>query len=154
MHLWHTKWSNSSDKIPATPSEALLHANEKMFPNLNCLFRIICTLPVTSCECERSISVLRRLKTYLRATKGEERLTGLALMHIHYAMDLNKEEIINSFAEQHLRRMVLNLLDRTVIAYSVHVHCKRQRFICYVNKICINERQSCSTVFPDPPDVR
>ena len=37
------------------------HANEKMFPNLNCLFR-----------------VLRRLKKYLRATTGEEWLTGLA----------------------------------------------------------------------------
>ena len=30
VHLWHTKWNNCSDKIPATPSEALLHANEKI----------------------------------------------------------------------------------------------------------------------------
>ena len=51
------------------------------------------------------------MQTYLCATTGEERLTGLALMHIHYAMDLNLEEIINSFAKQHPRRMVLNLLD-------------------------------------------
>ena len=25
VHLWHTKWMNNSDKIPATSSEALLH---------------------------------------------------------------------------------------------------------------------------------
>ena len=29
VHLWHTKWNNCSDKIPAMPSEALLHANER-----------------------------------------------------------------------------------------------------------------------------
>ena len=25
VHLWHTKWNNCSDKIPAMSSEALLH---------------------------------------------------------------------------------------------------------------------------------
>ncbi len=30
-------------------------------PNTNTILRLICTIPVTSCECERSVSVLRRL---------------------------------------------------------------------------------------------
>ena len=71
------------------------------------LLRIICTLPVTSCECERSISVLRRLKSYLRSTMGQERLSGLALMHVNYGMELNLDEIISTFARQHPRRMLL-----------------------------------------------
>ena len=48
------------------------------------LLQIICTLPVTTSTCERSVSVIRRLKTYLRAAMGQERMSGLALMHIHY----------------------------------------------------------------------
>ena len=111
LRLWHCKWSSYPYELPNTPSKSLQHASERMFPNINCLLRVICTLPVTTCECERSISVIRRLKTYLRATMGEERLSGLALMHIHYDMDLNVEEIIDIFARQHPRRMLLNLSD-------------------------------------------
>ena len=51
--------------------------------------------------------VLRRLKTYLRTTIGQERLTGLALIHLHYSMDLDLDEIVNIFARQHPRKMLL-----------------------------------------------
>ena len=91
-----------------TPADSLVFASETIFPNIHCLFRLICTLPVTSCECERSISVLRRLKTYLRSSMGQERLSGLALMHIHYGMELDLDEIINIFARKRPRRMVLS----------------------------------------------
>ena len=53
------------------------------------------------------MSVLRRLKTYLRSTMGQERLSGLALIHIQYGMELDLEEIINIFARKHSRRMEL-----------------------------------------------
>ncbi|XP_064406466.1 52 kDa repressor of the inhibitor of the protein kinase-like [Halichondria panicea] len=62
---------------------------------------------LTSCECERSVSVLRRLKTYLRSTMGQERLSGLALLHTQYGMKLNLDEIVNMFARKHSRRMEL-----------------------------------------------
>ena len=58
LHLWKCKWQRYSGELPNTPSKALLHASASMFPNINCLLRIICTLPVTNCECECSISVL------------------------------------------------------------------------------------------------
>jgi len=34
-------------------------------------FQILAVTPVTTCTCERSISALRRLKTYLRSTMGQ-----------------------------------------------------------------------------------
>ena len=40
-------------------------------------------LPITTATTERSFSALRRLKTYLRSTMKEDRLSGLALMDIH-----------------------------------------------------------------------
>ena len=54
------------------------------FPNLYFLFKIAATLPVTSCECERSISTMRRLNNYVRCTMGASRLSSLAIMHIRY----------------------------------------------------------------------
>ena len=104
VHLWHTKWRNCFDKVPAMPLEALLHANVEMFPNLNCLFRIICTLPVTSYECERSIYRLENLPPcHDREELKADRVSFNA--HTLYAIDLNLEDII---AKQHPRRMWYN----------------------------------------------
>ena len=88
--------------------QSLEHATESMFPNIHILLGLICTLPVTSSEFERSISVLRRLKMYLRSTMGQEIMTGLALMYIKYGMELNLDDIINIFAGQHQRRMLFS----------------------------------------------
>ena len=54
------------------------------FPNLYMLLKIAATLPVTTCECERSISTMRRLNNYMRCTVGESKLSALALMHINH----------------------------------------------------------------------
>ena len=54
------------------------------FPNLYILVKIATTLPVTSCECERSISTMRRLNNYMRCTMGESRLSAQVIMHIKY----------------------------------------------------------------------
>ena len=42
------------------------------FENIKVILRILGTLPITSCECERSISTLRNLKNYQRSTMVEE----------------------------------------------------------------------------------
>ena len=47
--------------------------------------------------------------TYLRSSMGQEQFFGLALLHIHYSLKLNLEEIVNIFARQNPRRMVLDL---------------------------------------------
>ena len=75
------------------------------FPNLYMLLKIVATLPVTTCECERSISTMRRLNNYMRCTMGESRLSSLALMHIKYDMPVNLEEIVNLFEGLHPRMM-------------------------------------------------
>ena len=107
LHMWKCKWKVvEKSGLPDTPSKSLEHADESMFPNIHILLHLICTLPVTSSECDCSISVLRRLKKYLRSTMGQERMTGLALMHIEYGMELILDDIINFFFGQHQRRML------------------------------------------------
>ena len=74
--------------------------------------KIFSTLPITTCECERNVSALRRLKTYLRSTMSQTRLTRLALLHIQYNMDIDFDEIIRRFARLRPRRMELaNILS-------------------------------------------
>jgi hypothetical protein len=41
---------------------------------------------------------LKRLKSYLRNSTSENRLTGLALMSIHRSISINTEKVINNFA--------------------------------------------------------
>uniref|UniRef100_A0A6P7FII3 Zinc finger MYM-type protein 1-like n=1 Tax=Diabrotica virgifera virgifera TaxID=50390 RepID=A0A6P7FII3_DIAVI len=58
------------------------------------LLGILAVLPVTTASVERSFSTLKRLKTYLRNSIGEERLTSLALLSIHRDLQMKTEEII------------------------------------------------------------
>lgn len=52
-----------------------------IFPNISVLLQIACTLPVTSCECERSASALRRLNKYMQASMGKG-----AFRTLHYSI--------------------------------------------------------------------
>ena len=84
--------------MPDTAAKALSACNNLHYPNVHTLLQIICTLPVTTSVYEHSVSVsvIRRLKTCLRATMG---MSGLALMHIHYDMQLNIGEITDRLAK-------------------------------------------------------
>ena len=65
------------------------------------------TVPVTSGECERSFSSLRRLKTYMRSTMQQERLTSLALLAIHRGFNHDIESIVSKFAMNRPRKIAL-----------------------------------------------
>ena len=51
-------------------------------------------LPITSCECKRSISAIRWLNNYLRCTMGNKRLSNLSLMHVHYDKAIKDDEVV------------------------------------------------------------
>ena len=63
------------------------------------------TLPVTTCECERSISMLKLVKSPLRSSMGQDRLNGLAMLYYHCDVLLTPEEVVDEFANHHPRRM-------------------------------------------------
>ena len=52
------------------------------------------------------MSALCQLKTYLWSTMDQERLSGLALMHIKYNMDLDLWQIINLCKEASSQKML------------------------------------------------
>ncbi|EFN62610.1 hypothetical protein EAG_00420, partial [Camponotus floridanus] len=45
--------------------------------------KLLMTIPGSSCTNERSFSVLRRLKNYLRTTMLQDRLNHVAILHIY-----------------------------------------------------------------------
>ena len=57
------------------------------------------------CQCERSVSALRRLKTYMRGTMAQERLNGLAALSVHRNLNISENEIIHKFARMYPKRM-------------------------------------------------
>jgi hypothetical protein len=54
-------------------------------------------LPVSIATPERSFSCLKRIKTYLRNTTGQERLNGLASMNIHNDINVSVDEVFEEF---------------------------------------------------------
>ena len=76
------------------------------FPSIFVLLQILATIPITTCQCERCISRLRLLKTYLRSTMTQERLNGLAMLNIHCDKDFDLDDIVNRFALKKERRMI------------------------------------------------
>lgn len=106
LKMWERKWRIwTGEEIPKSPREAMMFADVAFFPNIRSILRLVCTIPVTSCENERSFSALRRLKTWLRSTMTNERLNGLALMNLHYRTHIDIPDVIDRFARQHSRRM-------------------------------------------------
>jgi len=81
-----------------TPEKALQNADKDIYPNVYVLLVLAATIPVTSCECERSISMLRLVKTPLRSTMTQERLNGLAMMQYNRNIPIDVDEVVEKFA--------------------------------------------------------
>lgn len=53
-----------------------------MHPTLSLLYKLILTLPVTSCSCERAFSALKFVKISLRTTVSQDRLADLMIIAV------------------------------------------------------------------------
>lgn len=83
-----------------------------IYPNIDIIFRLCLSLPVSNCSAERSFSVLKRVLNYLRSTTKQERLESMAILNIEsdLTMSLDYDHIINDFAEQKARKKSLSLV--------------------------------------------
>ena len=104
-------WSAASkESRPSNLLSALRACRKQQFPNVHTILHIMTVWPLTSCEAERSISGLRRLKTYLRSTMTGERMNGLALLAVHRCISVSVKETIDAFASKQPRRMKLSFI--------------------------------------------
>ena len=93
------------ENITISLQQSLSYAHEDFYPNIRRIFLILLTLPVTSVYCEKSFSYIRRHKTWERATMGEERLCGLAMLHVHRDMNVRRENILRRYDETGHRKI-------------------------------------------------
>ncbi|PAA56516.1 hypothetical protein BOX15_Mlig007787g1 [Macrostomum lignano] len=108
--LWKKRWQNVDQKDrPRSVLETLANSAVSLqsFPNIRLLLQVLATIPVTTATAERSFSQLRPLKSYLRSTMGQERLTGLAQLLIHKDMKLDIDKVIDQFVQNGSRRIDL-----------------------------------------------
>ena len=103
------RWVNKCKKedvstVPSSDIEALCACHVNIYPNVYILLTILGTLPVSTATSERNFSTMRRLKTYLRSSIGNERMTGLALLSIHKGRQIDREKIMSDFAASSNRR--------------------------------------------------
>ena len=79
---------------------------KNMFSEVHSFLLLFLTLPVTSATAERTFSVLRRLKTYLRSTMSQERLHNVMLPHVYKdVVDcLDLSDIAQKFCSSNERR--------------------------------------------------
>ncbi|KAL4142012.1 hypothetical protein QTP88_004544 [Uroleucon formosanum] len=82
---------------------------KESYPNIEIVFRIFLTMPVTAATCERSFSNLKLIKSYLRSTMGQERLSNLAILSIENEVtrEIDFQEVIDKFAAIKSRKVKL-----------------------------------------------
>ena len=106
LQLWKRKWLDVTEEHrPDSLAKAIKECDKLKFPNVFTLIKIGCTLPVTSAECERSFSAMRRLRTWLRSTMKSERLSALAIMNIHYSVEVSYKEASQLFFTLYPRKI-------------------------------------------------
>lgn len=97
----------NKDTIKTTPD--IYRAAKEMsctFPNVEIVLNFFLTIPLSNASGERSFSVLKRVKKYLRSTMGEERLNSMAILYIEQEIlnRINTAKIIDEFARNKARR--------------------------------------------------
>ena len=109
---WQNLWQKLDPEVkrPVNLVECLKFADEDQYPNIHIILKVGCTLPVGSAEAERSFSGLRRIKSYLRNRMTDERLAGLALMHLHHDIEIDVNEICKRYIAANKRRLFSNCI--------------------------------------------
>lgn len=86
IELWRKIWEEkklTQNQLREICAADVFQETGLFFPFVQQALLILLALPCTTCTVERSFSSLRRIKTWLRSTMGEDRLNGLALMSVH-----------------------------------------------------------------------
>jgi hypothetical protein len=78
------------------------------FPNVLIILRIFACMPCTNASGERSFSVLRRVKNYLRSTLSQDKTSSLSLLSIENEMlrSIDWSSIIKEFVNKKIRKKI------------------------------------------------
>ena len=106
--LWKTHWTRSKEK-PGTIAETLHHPSSciQMFPNVIKVLKLFLLTSISGASVERSNSSLRFVKNRMRSSMREDRFNALTLLYEQKGIELDIEEIINTFSKKHPSTVIL-----------------------------------------------
>ena len=82
--------------------QSLSATTKTIVPQVIVLAKILLVMPANTAVSERSFSVMKWVKTYLRSTTSDCRLNHLMVLHVHKDRtdSLNMVEVANAFVER------------------------------------------------------
>ena len=81
---WVTRCSLEDPEHVPSSLQATLHViNPDLYPNIFTALSVLISMSVSTASAERSFSVMRRLKSYLRSRMSTERLSGITMLYVH-----------------------------------------------------------------------
>ena len=69
------------------------HTSPQFYPGVYVALDTLLAYPVPTCDAERGSSGMKRLKTPLRSTMSDERLSSLAILHIHKYKNVDIDKV-------------------------------------------------------------
>lgn len=74
---------------------------QQAFPNMTIMIKAALTIPISSTTCERTFSKMKLIKTRIRNTMKDERLSDLCLLSIERDFQIDFEQVIDKFSINH-----------------------------------------------------
>ena len=111
---WVAKCIRCNFEFVNTHINPISYADADLYPNVHVIIKLLLTLPVGSCACERSFWPLRCLKTWCRATLTEDRLCWLAMFHVHHndtVGQVNPEAVLKRWISNGNRKINLTFTN-------------------------------------------
>ncbi|CAF4564601.1 unnamed protein product [Rotaria sp. Silwood2] len=84
-----------------------LHLFKEAFSKLTAVIKSTMTIPVSSTTCERTFSKMKTIKTTVRNSMTDVRLSDIYLLAIERDLDLNFEQIIDAFSDIHKNSRII-----------------------------------------------
>ncbi|XP_052799078.1 uncharacterized protein LOC128230674 [Mya arenaria] len=101
---WRVQWNIEESRLPWL-QDTLRQTSKDLYPCIYGILGVLLTMPPTSASFERSFSAMKRIKNYLRSTMSTDRMSSLALLHIHKDTDVDINNVINTFASRKCRKL-------------------------------------------------
>ena len=121
---WRTHWAiTKRNDLPTTLCTTFDSVDPVLYPSMDTMLCVLLTMPVVRATDERSFSVLRRLKTYVRSTMYEE------LMHIHRDFEMDLYKAMEVFVSAQTRRANFGQFKKILVYQS---HKKLCLILCYM----------------------
>ena len=71
--------------------------NKKMFPNLYKIYQAAGVRYISNATCERSFSIMRRIRTFMRSSLKQEKINDLSILNAYKVVVIKSKDVLDRF---------------------------------------------------------